>query len=149
MITKGGPRTLEFNVRFGDPETQPILSRLKSYLLEVMLAVCDGRLDQITLEWDPRPAVCVVMASGGYPGDYEKGKKISGLDEAGQMKDVVVFHAGTAEQDGEIVTAGGRVLGVTAMGDTVAEAKAQAYKAVAKIDFEGAYCRKDIADKAI
>jgi phosphoribosylamine--glycine ligase len=149
MLTQGGPRTLEFNVRFGDPETQPILMRLKSDLLEVMLAVCDGRLDEMSLEWDQRPAVCVVMTSGGYPGDYEKGKKITGLDEAGKLEDVVVFHAGTAEVDGEIVTAGGRVLGVTALGDTIAAAKARAYEAVDKIDFEGAYCRRDIADKAI
>ncbi len=149
MLTQGGPRTLEFNVRFGDPETQPILMRLKSDLLEVMLAVCDGRLVEVTLEWDPRPAVCVVMASGGYPGDYEKGKKITGLDEAGKLEDVVVFHAGTAEKDGEIVTAGGRVLGVTALGETIADAKARAYEAVNVIDFEGAYCRGDIADKAM
>ena len=149
MLTQGGPRTLEFNVRFGDPETQPILMRLKSDLLEVMLAVCDGRIDEVTLEWDPRPAVCVVMASGGYPGDNEKGKKITGLDEAGKLEDVVVFHAGTAEKDGEIVTAGGRVLGVTALGKTIADAKARAYEAVNVIDFEGAYCRGDIADKAM
>ncbi len=149
MVTAGGPRVLEFNVRFGDPETQPILMRLKSDLLEVMLAVCNGRLDQITLKWDPRPAICVVMASGGYPGDYEKGKKISGLDEAGKLEDVVVFHAGTARQNGNIVTNGGRVLGITAIGQTIADAKARAYEAVDKISFEGAYCRRDIADKAI
>jgi len=149
MVTAGGPRVLEFNVRFGDPETQPILMRLKSDLLEVMLAVCDGKLDEVDLEWDRRPAVCVVIASGGYPGDYEKGKKISGLDEAGRMKDVVVFHAGTAEQNGDIVTNGGRVLGVTALGDTIAKAKAKAYEAVDVIKFDGAYCRRDIADKAI
>jgi phosphoribosylamine--glycine ligase len=149
MVTAGGPRVLEFNVRFGDPETQPILMRLKSDLLEVMLAVCDGKLEDITLEWDPRPAVCVVMSSGGYPGAYEKGKVISGLDEAGKLEDVMVFHAGTAEKDGQIVTNGGRVLGVTAMGKTVAEAKARAYEAVGKIEFEGSYCRRDIADKAI
>ena len=149
MVTAGGPRVLEFNVRFGDPETQPILMRLKSDLLKVMLAVCDGKLDTITLNWDPRPAVCVVMASGGYPGDYEKGKKISGLEEAGKLEDVVVFHAGTAKRNGDIVTNGGRVLGVTAMGQTIAEAKAKVYEAVDKISFEGAYCRRDIADKAI
>jgi phosphoribosylamine--glycine ligase len=149
MITAGGPRVLEFNVRFGDPETQPILMRLKSDLLEVLLAVCDGRLDEITLKWDPRPAVCVVMASGGYPGPYEKGKRITGLDKAKQLKDVIVFHAGTAVQDGDIVTAGGRVLGVTALGQEIAEAKAKAYEAVDKIEFDGAYCRRDIADKAI
>jgi phosphoribosylamine---glycine ligase len=149
MITPGGPRVLEFNARFGDPETQPILMRLKSDLLEVMLAVCDGKLDLINLEWDPRPAVCVVMASKGYPDDYEKGKKIIGLDEAGHLKDVVVFHAGTADKNGDIVSSGGRVLGVTAMGQTIADAKAQAYEAVGKIQFDGAYWRKDIADKAI
>ncbi|MCK4957848.1 MAG: phosphoribosylamine--glycine ligase [Planctomycetes bacterium] len=149
MITQGGPRVLEYNVRFGDPETQPILMRLKSDLLDVMLAVCDGRLEEISLEWDPRPAVCVVMASGGYPGDYDKGKKITGLDVAGDNDDIVVFQAGTAQQDGDIVSAGGRVLGVTAMGDTIAEAKARAYSAVDMIDFDRAYCRRDIADKAI
>lgn len=149
MVTKGGPRVLEFNVRFGDPETQPILMRLKSDLLDVMIAVCDGRLDKISLEWDPRPAVCVVIASGGYPDEYEKGIVINGLDDAAKIKDVMVFHAGTAEKDGKIVTAGGRVLGVTALGDTVAEAKAKAYHAVDLISFERAYCRRDIADKAI
>ena len=149
MLTKGGPRVLEFNVRFGDPETQPILMRLKSDLLDVMLATCDGRLDEVTLKWDERPAVCVVMSSGGYPGDYENGKVITGLEKAKQLDDVVVFHAGTAEKDGQIVTAGGRVLGVTALGQTIADAKKRAYEAVDLISFEGAYCRRDIADKAI
>ena len=149
MITAGGPRVLEFNVRFGDPETQPILMRLKSDLLEVISAVCDGTLDQVTLEWDPRPAVCVVMASGGYPGNYEKGKKITGLKEVQQLEDVIVFHAGTKDQDGDIVTNGGRVLGVTALGKTISDAKARVYSAVDKIQFDGAYCRRDIADKAI
>ncbi len=149
MITGGGPRVLEFNVRFGDPETQPVLMRLKSDLLQVCLAACDGTLDQISLEWDPRPAVCVVMASGGYPGDYEKGRKITGLEEADGMQDVVVFHAGTKGNDRDIVTNGGRVLGVTALGQTIDDAKARAYRAVDKIKFDGAYCRRDIADKAI
>jgi len=149
MITAGGPRVLEFNVRFGDPETQPILVRLKSDLLEVCLAVCDGTLDKVTLEWDERPAVCVVVASGGYPGNYEKGKKISGLQEAEGIDNAVVFHAGTAVKNGDVVTAGGRVLGVTAVGQTIAEAKKTAYDAVDKIKFEGAYFRRDIADKAI
>ena len=149
MLTQGGPRVLEYNCRFGDPETQPILMRLKTDLLEVMLAVCEGKLDKVNLDWDPRPAVCVVMSSGGYPGDYEKGKVIEGLDEAAKLKDVVVFHAGTAKKDGKIVTNGGRVLGVTAMGDTIADAKARAYEAVDLIRFEGAYCRRDIADKAL
>ncbi len=149
MMTAGGPRVLEFNVRFGDPETQPILMRLKSDLLKVLLAVCDGRLDMVDLKWDPRPAVCVVMASGGYPGDYEKGKKITGLGEVGKLEDVVVFHAGTKVDNGEIVTNGGRVLGVTALGQTISDAKARAYEAVDKIKFEGAYYRRDIADKAL
>jgi phosphoribosylamine--glycine ligase len=149
MITAGGPRVLEFNVRFGDPETQPMLMRLKSDLLEACLAVCEQKLDEITLEWDSRPAVCVVMASGGYPGDYEKGKVITGIDQAEQLKDVVVFHAGTAMKDGKLVTAGGRVLGVTAVGGTIADAKKQAYEAVSRISFEGARYRRDIADKAI
>ncbi|MFI4910961.1 MAG: phosphoribosylamine--glycine ligase [Sedimentisphaeraceae bacterium JB056] len=149
MVTNTGPKVLEFNVRLGDPETQPVLMRLKSDLLEIMLAVCEGKLDKIELEWDDRPAICVVMSSGGYPGDYEKGKVITGLDEAAKMEDVYVFHAGTALKDNKIVTNGGRVLGVTAMGSDVAAAKARAYEAVDVIKFEGAYCRKDIADKAI
>ena len=149
MMTAGGPRVLEFNVRFGDPETQPVLMRLKSDLLKVLLAVCDGRLDKVDLKWDPRPAVCVVMASGGYPGKYEKGKKITGLGETGKLEDVVVFHAGTKVDNGEIVTNGGRVLGVTALGQTISDAKVRAYEAVDKIKFEGAYYRRDIADKAL
>ncbi|MBE0537268.1 MAG: phosphoribosylamine--glycine ligase [Phycisphaerae bacterium] len=149
MMTQGGPRVLEFNVRFGDPETQPILMRLQSDLLEVMLAVCNGTLDRTVLKWDPRPAVCVVMAAGGYPGSYAKGKAISGLNTAAAMRDVMVFQAGTAKAGEDIVTAGGRVLGVTALGETIAAAKAQAYQAVDAISFEGAYCRRDIADKAI
>ncbi|MGD2095364.1 MAG: phosphoribosylamine--glycine ligase, partial [Phycisphaerales bacterium] len=110
MITGGGPRVLEFNVRFGDPETQPILARLKSDLLEVLLAVCNGTLDRVTLQWDQRPAVCVVMASGGYPDGYEKGKRITGLDDAQKLEDVMIFHAGTKDINGDIVTNGGRVL---------------------------------------
>jgi phosphoribosylamine--glycine ligase len=149
MITAGGPRVLEFNVRFGDPETQPILMRLKSDLIEVCLAVCDGTLENVTLKWDPRPAVCVVMASGGYPGEYEKGKVITGIENAEKIPNVKVFHAGTKEADGDIVTSGGRVLGVTAMGDGIAKAQAAAYEAVEKIKFDGAFYRRDIADKAI
>ncbi len=149
MMTSGGPRVLEFNVRFGDPETQPILMRLKSDLLDVFLAVCDGQLDKITLEWDPRPAVCVVMASDGYPGDYAKSKIIKGIEEAEALSDVKVFHAGTCFSGDQVITNGGRVLGVTAMGNTVAEAKQKAYEAVDRIQFDGAYCRRDIADKAI
>jgi phosphoribosylamine--glycine ligase len=149
MITAGGPRVLEFNVRFGDPETQPILMRLKSDLLEVCMAVCNGTLDEITLQWDPRPAVCVVMASGGYPGNYEKGKEITGLEQAEHLPDVVVFHAGTTCKDDSIVTSGGRVLGVTAAGKKIGDAQTRAYEAVNMIKFEGAYWRRDIAAKAI
>jgi phosphoribosylamine--glycine ligase len=149
MITGGGPRVLEFNVRFGDPETQPILARLKSDLLEVLLAVCNGTLDRVTLQWDQRPAVCVVMASGGYPDGYEKGKRITGLDDAQKLEDVMIFHAGTKDINGDIVTNGGRVLGVTALGRTIRHAKERAYRAVDIIKFDGAYYRKDIADKAI
>jgi phosphoribosylamine---glycine ligase len=149
MLTQGGPRVLEYNARFGDPETQPILMRLKTDLLDVLLAVCDGRLDEVNLEWDPRPAVCVVMSSKGYPGKYEKGKPITGIDQADALAGVKVFHAGTDRIDGRVVTSGGRVLGVTALGETIADAKARAYEAVGKIQFDGAYCRRDIADKAI
>jgi phosphoribosylamine--glycine ligase len=149
MLTPGGPRVLEYNVRFGDPETQPILMRMKSDLLEVILAVCDGKLDDVTIKWDKRPAVCVVISAGGYPGEYVNGKVITGLDEAAKMEDVMVFHAGTAEKDGNIVTNGGRVLGVTAIGDDIKSAQAKAYAACEKIKFEGAYYRKDIANKAI
>jgi len=148
MLTPGGPKLLEYNVRFGDPETQPLMARLKSDLLEALLAVCGGKLNEVNLDWDTRPAVCVVMASGGYPGAYEKGKVIEGIGEANKLKDVVVFHAGTAIKDGKLVTAGGRVLGLTALGDDIAAAKARAYEAVSKISFEGAYYRKDISDKA-
>jgi len=123
--------------------------RMKSDLLEVLVAVCEGRLEEVSIEWDPRPAVCVVMASGGYPDKYEKGKKITGLEEVKQIEDVIVFHAGTAEKDGDIVTNGGRVLDVTALGRTIPEAKTKAYEGVEKIHFDGAYYRGDIADKAI
>ncbi len=150
MLTAGGPKVLEFNVRFGDPETQPVLMRMKSDLLEVMMAVVDEKLDEITIEWDQRPTVCVVMSSGGYPGDYEKGKKITGIVNAEALEDVKVFHAGTRlSAENELQTNGGRVLGVTASGNDIASAKARAYEAVEKIEFEGAYYRKDIADKAL
>jgi phosphoribosylamine---glycine ligase len=150
MMTHQGPKVLEYNVRFGDPECQPLLMRLKSDLLDVLEATVDGRLDEIgPLEWDSRPAVCVVMASEGYPGEYEKGKPIRGLEEAARIPDVKVFHAGTASIDGQIVTSAGRVLGVTALGSTVSAAKLQAYTAVKCIRWQGAWCRKDISDKAL
>jgi len=150
MLTAGGPKVLEFNVRFGDPETQPIMMRLKSDLLEVMLATVDGTLDKVTLEWDTRPSVCVVMSSGGYPGSYENGKVIAGIDRAEALEGVKVFQGGTeVNEDAQLVTKGGRVLGVTAVGDTIALAQELAYKAVKLIEFDGAYCRSDIAAKAI
>ena len=150
MLTSGGTKVLEYNVRFGDPECQPLLMRLKTDLLALLDAAVDCRLDEIEpLEWDPRPAVCVVMASEGYPGDYERGHAIRGLDAAAALPDVKVFHAGTAAIKGEVVTTGGRVLGVTAMGDTLAQAKLQAYKAVKCIRWPGAWCRNDISDKAM
>ena len=149
MVTPGGPKALEYNVRFGDPEAQPIMMRLKSDLVEAIEATIDGRLDELTLEWDARPAVGVVMASGGYPGDYQKGVEITGLDRAAETDDVMVFHAGTRDAGGRIVTSGGRVLCVTALGETVAEAKIRAYEAVAKIRFKGAQYRTDISDKAL
>ncbi len=149
MFTHAGPKVLEFNCRFGDPECQPLMMRLTSDLLEAMVAVADHKLDQIVMEWDPRPAVCVVMASGGYPGDYKKGHEITGIDEADAMEDVKVFHAGTADRGGKIVNNGGRVLGVTALGDTIEAAQKRAYQALAKINWTDCYYRKDIADKAI
>jgi phosphoribosylamine--glycine ligase len=149
MITAQGPKVLEFNVRFGDPEAQPVLMRLKSDLAQVLLAAAEGRLKKLpTLEWDPRPAVCVVMAAAGYPGKVNKGLPIRGLADASRVSDVKVFHGGTARLGDQIVTDGGRVLGVTAVGDTIADAKLRAYQAVKCIRWEGAWCRKDISDKA-
>jgi phosphoribosylamine--glycine ligase len=140
---------LEFNGRFGDPEAQPLLMRLKTDLVEIMEAVIDERLDQVRLEIDPRAAVCVVMASGGYPGKYTKGYSIEGLDRAGRMRDVMVFHAGTALKDGAVVTGGGRVLGVTALGDSIGKAIQKAYQAVGKISWNNVQYRKDIGGKAL
>jgi len=150
MITNQGPKVLEYNARFGDPECQPLVMRLKTDLVDVLDAAARGELDQIgPLEWDPRPAVCVVMASEGYPGKYSKGHPIRGLDEAAALTDVKVFHAGTSLRDKQAVTSGGRVLGVTALGDSISKAKLQAYTAVKKIRWDGAWCRKDISDKAM
>ena len=150
MLTPAGPKVLEFNVRFGDPECQPLLMRLKSDLFEVLEAAADGRLGEIgPLEWDERPCTCVVMASEGYPGDYEKGREISGLANADALEDVKVFHAGTEISEGQVVTNGGRVLGVTAMGNTISQAKLNAYSGVKEIRWRGAWCRKDISDKAL
>ena len=151
MMTPQGPKVLEYNVRFGDPECQPLLMRLKTDFLDLLEATVDRRLSEIgALQWDERPSVCVVMASEGYPGKYEKGKIIRGLEEAAAIEDVKVFHAGTRLDDAQnVVTNGGRVLGVTALGDSVATAKLQAYKAIKCIRWDGAWCRKDISDKAI
>lgn len=142
MLTEQGPKVIEFNNRFGDPEAQSVLMRMDSDLLDIIEAVCDDRLTDVEIQWSKDPAVCVVMASGGYPGSYEKGKPISGLDDVDD--DVVVFHAGTKLQDGQIVTGGGRVLGVTAKGKTHQEARAKAYENLEKISFEGATFRRDI-----
>ena len=150
MVTKQGPKVLEYNVRFGDPECQPLLMRLKTDLVDLLDATVAGKLDHLPpLEWDPRPAVCVVMASQGYPGHYTKGHPIRGLDDADLLPDVKVFHAGTAMANGHVVTAGGRVLNVTALGDTISKAKLNAYRAVKCIRWPGAWCRKDISDKAM
>ncbi|MDD2928042.1 MAG: phosphoribosylamine--glycine ligase [Candidatus Omnitrophica bacterium] len=150
MLTKDGPKTLEFNARFGDPETQAILPRLKSDLLEIMLATAEQKLNRIkALEWDARTCVCVVCASGGYPGSYEKGKEIFGLDKAAEVQDVVVFHAGTKSMGNRVITHGGRVLGVTGLGRTVSEAMEKAYAAVRKISFRGMHYRHDIGRKAL
>jgi phosphoribosylamine--glycine ligase len=145
MLTAGGPKVLEFNCRLGDPETQPLMMRLQNDLLDVIDAVLDGRLDQMELRWDPRAAVCVVMASGGYPGEYKSGHVISGLKEAGAEADVQVFHAGTGLKENEVISAGGRVLGVTALGDTLEDARARAYDAARQISFQDMYMRSDIA----
>jgi len=144
MLTAGGPKVLEFNCRLGDPETQVQLPRLKSDLLEVLDAAVDGQLDQVELRWDERYALCVVLASGGYPEKYQTGLPIRGLPEAGEGDDVFVFHAGTRRQDGQIVTAGGRVLGVTALGATLADARARAYAAVERIHFDNVHYRTDL-----
>ena len=149
MIDKGNPRVLEFNCRLGDPETQPVLSRLKSDFMEIAMAITDGTLADVDIEWSAEHAVCVVMSSAGYPGKYRKGDLIKGIGEANGMEGVHVFHAGTAFDDGGIVTSGGRVLGVTATGTDIAAARHRAYDAVGKIHFEGMHYRKDIADRAL
>jgi len=145
MITGDGARVLEFNCRFGDPETQAILPRMKSDLLPLLEATIDGKIDNYSIEWDQRPAVTVVLASGGYPGKCEMGKSISGLDEAAKLDGLQIFHAGTKQLNDEIVTAGGRVLAVTALGSTIAAARSRAYEAVARIHFENCHYRRDIA----
>jgi phosphoribosylamine---glycine ligase len=148
MLTDQGPRVLEFNARFGDPEAQVYLARLENDLADVVEACVEGALDKIQLRWRPEAAVCVVMASSGYPGSYTKGKIIRGLGEAELTPDTKIFHAGTVRRDNETVTSGGRVLGVTALGRTLAQARDRAYLAVEKIRFDGAQFRRDIGAKA-
>jgi phosphoribosylamine---glycine ligase len=149
MIDGDQVNVVEFNARFGDPEAQPLLMRLKSDIIPIMEATVNKRLDECSIEIDERPAVCVVMASKGYPGSYPKGMVISGLEDAKRMKDVMAFHAGTSQKDGRVVTSGGRVLGVTAIGETIEKAISKAYLAVSKITWDGAYYRKDIGMKAV
>lgn len=149
MVTKDGPKVLEYNVRFGDPETQAVLPRLKTDLVDLCLAASQGKLGLTNLEWDERPCVCVVMSSRGYPGAYESGKVIKGLSEADRQKDVVVFHAGTKKQGEDIVSCGGRVLGVVGFGEDIAKAIQNAYNGAEKISFDGCFFRRDIAAKAL
>ena len=149
MLTPAGPRVLEFNARFGDPETQVYLTRLENDLVELLEASVEGTLAGHELRWKPQASVCVVLASGGYPGAYPKGKVIRGIEEANRLKGTKVFHAGTARSGEEIVTNGGRVLGVTALGRDLAAARSAAYQAVERISFEGAQFRRDIAAKAM
>jgi phosphoribosylamine--glycine ligase len=150
MMTNQGPKVLEYNVRFGDPECQAILMRLNSDLVDLLEAVADDHLDTAGhVEWDPRPSVTVVMAAAGYPGPYSRGQTVRGLDDAAKVPDVKVFHSGTALSEGRVITNGGRVFAVTGLGNTLAAAKLNAYTAVKQIRWEGAWCRKDIADKGM
>jgi phosphoribosylamine--glycine ligase len=149
MLTPSGPKVLEFNCRFGDPETQPLMMRLQSDLAEVMVAVTENRLDEVELRWDKRPSICVIASSKGYPGQYKTGVPIEGLSDADAMQDVKVFHSGTRLTNGRVVTDGGRVLGVTALGRDIGEARKRAYTAMEKIHFEGMHYRKDIGHQAL
>jgi phosphoribosylamine--glycine ligase len=145
IITSEGARVLEFNCRFGDPETQALLPRMRSDLLPLLEATIDGNLSKCAIEWDARVAVTIVLASGGYPGKYETGKTISGIDDAAKVEDVQVFHAGTKRADDEVKTAGGRVLAITALGSTLEAARAAAYEAASRVHFENCHYRRDIA----
>ena len=149
MIEHGAPKLIEYNVRFGDPECQVLMLRLKSDLLPALLAVAEGRLGGLDLEWSDDPALCVVMAAKGYPGAYAKGTEIKGLDAAARDPDVQIFHAGTRRDGSRILADGGRVLGVTAKGRDIREAQAKAYAAVDKIDWPGGFCRRDIGWRAV
>ncbi|HEY6327918.1 MAG TPA: phosphoribosylglycinamide synthetase C domain-containing protein, partial [Blastocatellia bacterium] len=149
MLTSDGPMVIEFNARFGDPETQAVLTRLDTDLVDIFSAISRGDIQGMEVEWSRQSSVCIVMASGGYPGSFERGKPITGLIEAGGLDDVVVFHAGTAlGSEGSFLTSGGRVLGVTATADSLAQARNQAYAAVGRIEFEGMHYRTDIAVQA-
>jgi phosphoribosylamine--glycine ligase len=145
----GNARVLEFNCRFGDPETQPVLARLRSDLAELCLSAFDGSLESVEVTWDPRAALGVVMASGGYPGSYSKGAEITGLDDVSEEDNAKVFHAGTRLDDGRVVTSGGRVLCAVALGENVSEAATRAYSIVERIGWEGAFYRRDIGYRAI
>jgi phosphoribosylamine--glycine ligase len=149
MLTEQGPKVLEFNARFGDPETQVYLTRLSTDLVELLEASINGTIDQIDLSWSPGVSVCVVMAAGGYPGAYQNGKQIEGLEAASRVPNVKVFHAGTTLAGDRVLTNGGRVLGVTAWGVSLPEARSAAYQAVESIRFEGAFFRRDIAVRAL
>jgi phosphoribosylamine--glycine ligase len=149
MIKNGQAKLIEYNVRFGDPEAQVLMLRLKSDLLPALLAVAEGRLKGVALDWHDDAALCVVMAAKGYPGDYAKGSEIKGLDAASADPNVEIFHAGTKREGGRILADGGRVLGVTARGNTIAEAQARAYQAVDKIDWPGGFFRRDIGWRAV
>lgn len=149
MLTEDGPRLLEYNCRFGDPETQVVLPRMESDLVEVVLATVEGRLDEVEVAWRPERCACVVVASGGYPGGYETGKTITGLDQAASDDTTFIFHAGTARRGAQYITNGGRVLGVAALGGTYQEARDKAYNAVGSMDFDGMYFRTDVAERAV
>ncbi|HEY8351052.1 MAG TPA: phosphoribosylamine--glycine ligase, partial [Sphingomonadales bacterium] len=149
MITADGPKLIEYNARFGDPECQVLMTRLKSDLLSALIAACDGALDQITLRWREEAALTVVMAAKGYPGSYVKGTEIRGLEDAAAVEGVEIFHAGTKVEDGRVIATGGRVLNVTAVGRNVREAKARAYAAIDRIDWPEGFCRRDIGWRAV
>ena len=144
ILTKEGPKILEYNARFGDPETQTYMRLLETDLLDIVDACIDKKLNQLEVKWKNLSACTVVLASGGYPGNYEKGKVIAGIEEAEKNPDIIIFHAGTAIKDGKLITNGGRVLGVSSIGKSLGESLGKAYKAISKISFEGMYYRKDI-----
>ena len=149
MLTANGPRLFEYNVRFGDPECQVLMLRLMSDLLPALIAARDGILDSVDLRWHKQVALTVVMAAKGYPGAYEKGTEIKGLAEAAKVEGVEIFHAGTVARDGRILANGGRVLNISALGKDVREAQARAYQAIARIDWPGGFCRRDIGWRAL